>query len=55
MTSCDLKSCYDRIAHTPATLAMFRLGIPLQPIQSMFETIQNTKHTTRTFFGDSES
>ena len=54
MTSCDLKSCYDRIAHVPALLAMRRLGIPLEPIMSMFKTIQKTQFTTRTAFGDSE-
>ena len=42
MTSCDLKSCYDRITHTPATLAMCRIGVPLEAIQSMFKTIQQS-------------
>ena len=53
MTSCDLKSCYDRIAHVPALLALRRLGIPIEPIQSMFKTIQKIQFTTRTAFGDS--
>ena len=46
MTSCDLKSCYDCITHTPTTLAMCRV--------SMFSTIQKAQHYTRTAFGDSE-
>ena len=54
MTPCDLKSCFDRIAHTPATLAMASLGIPRKPIMSMFNTIQETDFITRTVFGDSE-
>ena len=54
MTSCDLKSNYDRIAHVPALLAMRRVGIPIAPIQSMFKTIQNIQYTTRTAYGDSE-
>ncbi len=53
MTSCDLKSNYDRIAHVPALLAMRRLGIPIEPIQSMFKTIQSIQFTTRTAYGDS--
>ena len=54
MTSCDLKSCYDRVAHTPAVLAMLGYGIPAEPMYSMFHAIQNMKFITRTAFGDSE-
>jgi hypothetical protein len=54
MTSCDLKSCYDRVAHSPAALAMQSYGIPINPIESMFSTIQDIKYVTRTVFGDSE-
>ena len=28
MTSCDLKSCYDRVVHTPALLALLGFGGP---------------------------
>ncbi len=55
MTSCDLKSCYDRIAHTPALLAALGYGIDGRPLQSMFTTIQNTKYVTRTAYGDSQA
>jgi exonuclease III len=54
MTSCDLKSCYDRIAHTPAFLALRRTGIPKEVIFSMLETIQNAEFITRTAYGDSK-
>ena len=54
MASCNLKSCFDRVAHTPAVLAMASKGIPVQPMHSMFETLQNTQFITRTAFGDSE-
>jgi hypothetical protein len=54
MTSCDLKSCYDRIAHTPAFLALRRMGIPKEVIFSMLETIQNAEFVTRTAYGDSD-
>ena len=54
MMACDLKSCYDRIVHVPAILAMRRLGVPLSPIQSMFKTIEKIQFKTRTAYGDSE-
>jgi hypothetical protein len=54
MTSCDLKSCYDRVAHAPAALAMRSYGIPQHPITSMFSTIQNIQYVMRTVYGDSE-
>jgi hypothetical protein len=54
MTSCDLKSCYNRIAHTPAFLALRQMGIPKEVIFSMLETIQNAEFVTRTAYGDSD-
>ena len=53
-TSCDLKSCYDRVAHTPALLALLGFGTPKQPLLSLFHSIQHMKYTTRTTYGDSE-
>ena len=52
--SCDLHSCYDRVEHSFASLAMQRAGDPLRAIQSMFETIHKLKYTVRTCHGDSE-
>ena len=49
--SCDLKSCYDRIGHAFASLAMRRGGAPIEPIISMFRTIQKLVHYVRTAFG----
>jgi hypothetical protein len=49
----DAKSCYDRIVHCVATLAMRRLGVPKAPTCSMFEAIQRMRHHVRTAFGDS--
>ena len=54
MAAVDLKSCYDRVAHAPAYLAMRSYGMPNGPIQSMFETIQEMKFYTRTVHGVSE-
>ena len=55
MTSCDLKSCYDRIVHVPAMMAMHRAGASVEASSSMFATIQSAQHVTRTAFGDSTS
>ena len=52
--SCDLKSCYDRIVHSFATLTMMRAGAAESACVSMFSTIQKLKHHVRTAFGDSE-
>ena len=35
----DAKSCYDRIAHNVAILAIRRLGMPAAPVTSMFKTL----------------
>ena len=54
MCSNDAKSCYDRIVHLVASLAMQRVGAPVEPIVCMFTTIQNLQHRIRTVYGDSE-
>lgn len=53
LSSCDLKSNYDRIGHVPSVLATQRLGIPNEPMFSMYRGVQEMKHTTRTAYGDS--
>jgi len=55
LVSCDLKSCYDRINHTSASLSLQRLGIHKNEIISMFDSIQRMTHKVRTAFGDSKS
>lgn len=50
----DAKSCYDRIVHSIASIAMQRLGTPPEPIICMFDTLQNLKHYIRTIYGDSK-
>ena len=54
MCSSDLKSCYDRIVHSAASLAMQKMGISRNQARSMFLTIQQCNHKVRTSFGDSE-
>ena len=49
----DARSCYDRIVHVAAYLALRRLGVPKPMIISMLITIQEMEHSIRTSFGDS--
>jgi hypothetical protein len=50
----DLKSCYDRVVHAIASLAMRRVGMPVEPIICMLSTIQDLEHHVRTIYGDSK-
>ena len=49
----DARSCYDRIVHVAAFLALRKLGISKSMIVSMLVTIQHMEHHIRTSFGDS--
>mmetsp|Transcript_17146 Transcript_17146/g.32461 ORF Transcript_17146/g.32461 Transcript_17146/m.32461 type:complete len:594 (+) Transcript_17146:248-2029(+) len=53
MASSDLKSCYDRIVHSAASLAMQKCGISKEAVSVMFQTIQQCQHKIRTAYGDS--
>ena len=53
-TATDALSCYDRIVHAVAGLAMRQQGLPQGPIVCMFSTIQRLLHYVRTIYGDSE-
>jgi hypothetical protein len=50
----DAKSCYNRIIHNIASLAMRQTGMPAEPIKSMFETLQGAEHRVTTAFGTSD-
>ena len=50
----DLKSCYDRVVHAAASLALQRIGVPIASIVSMFDSIRRMTHCVRTAFGESE-
>ena len=54
MGAYDLKSCYDCVAHTAASLALQRVGVPINQIQCMFTMIQKLVHYIRTAFGQSK-
>ena len=51
LCSNDAKSCYDRIVHSIASLAMQRVGMPLAPITCMLQTLQDMKHYVKTAHG----
>ena len=55
LCSNDAKSCFDRIAHSIASLALQRVGLPPEPIICMFTTIQQLEHKIRTAYGVSTS
>lgn len=50
----DAKQCYDRIVHTPAALALRRVGIKEGPIRCMFSMIHALEHHVRTGHGTSK-
>jgi hypothetical protein len=51
LCSNDDKSCYDRIAHNIADISMQRMGVPLEPLTSMFLTLQKASHAISTAYG----
>ena len=55
LCSNDAKSCYDRIVHSFASIAMRRLGAHPPAVQSMLQTIQEAKHHIITAFGPSDN
>jgi hypothetical protein len=49
-----MKGCYDRIVHSVASVCMQRLGIAMNPLRSMFYTLQQLEHYIRTAQGISQ-
>ena len=49
----DAKSNYDRIVHTPASLALQRMGLSKEACKCMFQTVGRMRHVIRTSLGDS--
>lgn len=49
----DLKSCYDRINHSFASICLQRQGMEKSEATCMFDTLQTMQHSVRTAFGDS--
>ena len=50
----DAKSCFDRVVHWVAILALLRFGITWRAVAMMFDTMAQSTHRVRTGFGDSE-
>jgi hypothetical protein len=46
----DAKSCFDRVVHNIASLAMRCMGVMVNPIKSMFATLQAASHKIPTAF-----
>jgi hypothetical protein len=55
IASVDASNCYDRIAHTMASLVFQAFGVPATAVESMLGAIENMKFFLRTGFGDSTS
>jgi hypothetical protein len=55
LCSNDEKSCYDRILHAIASIAMHRLGVAPEVCHMLFGTLQDIQHYIRTSYGDSAS
>jgi hypothetical protein len=53
MCSNDAKSCYNRIVHSVAKLALLHCGAPEPTVDLMFDAIRRLRHHIRTAFGDS--
>jgi hypothetical protein len=51
----DTSNCYDRIAHTMASLVFQALRVLITAVESMLATIENMKFVLLTGFGDSMS
>ena len=54
LCSNDAKSCYDRIVHAVAILAMRRLGVTAETCHVMFGTLQQVEHYVSTTYGTSQ-
>ena len=44
LTCSNLKSCYDRVVHTAVSLALQKLGLPIEFIIGMLDSIQHMVH-----------
>ena len=55
IASVDAHTCFDRIAHSIASLCCQRLFVDIHPVVTMLLTIQKMKFYLRTAYGDSES
>ena len=47
----DAKSCYDRIVHAVLSLCLQRMGVAVEPIQSLIDTMRHLTHHVKTAYG----
>jgi hypothetical protein len=55
IASVNTSNCYNRIAHTIASLVFQAFGVPTTAIETMHGAIENMKFYLQTGFGDSKS
>jgi hypothetical protein len=55
LCSNDMKSCYDQVVHSVASIAMEPQNVPDTACICMFTTLQNLEHTVRTIYGNSDT
>jgi hypothetical protein len=56
MIACiDALNCYNRIAHTMASLVFLAFGVPTLAIEAILKTLENMNFFLRTRFGNSTS
>jgi hypothetical protein len=55
LCSNDMKSCYDRVVHLVASIAMQHQSVPDTACICMFTMLQNLEHTVWKIYGDSET
>ena len=55
LTCTDLKSCYNRVVHAAVSLAFQWLGLPIEFILGMLDSIHNMVHNIWTGFGNSST
>ena len=51
----NAKSYYNRIVHSITSISIQHKGMLIQPLKSIFLTIQSMEHIVRTAFEDSSS
>jgi hypothetical protein len=54
LCSNGMKSCYDRLVHSVASIVMQQQNVLDTACICMFTTLQNLEHTVRTIYGDSD-
>ena len=50
----DASQCYDRMNHAPTSLSLRSMGVPDEPVESMFKVLQQAAHHISTAYGVSD-